>query len=158
MIIKISPENDIEKAKIKEVEHTGVREFLIFGNKTDNDNELIDFHDWSGSYRYLEGSCYYFLGRIRNEQDSQTTKETKINLKAAPPPIPIRTEVAQEQPQQTPFIKKSGSADGEIEGVVEIANSPHDKRPAKQPNLKIAEEPEVEEIEAEEMEMTETTD
>jgi len=114
MIIKITPETDAERKKIQEVEHTGVREFFIFGNKLDDDNELVDFHDWKGSYRYIEGSCYHFLGRIRHDQDSKSIQEAKINVTAATP--------------ATPLIKRSGAEDGKIEGTVEV----------RKPNLRIA--------------------
>ena len=113
MIIKITPENDIEKTKIKEVEHTGVKEFFIFGNKLDADGHLIDFHDYSGSYRYLEGSCYYFLGRIRNEQDSKNVQETQVNVRAAT-----------STPPSQPMIKTGAPRDGKIEGVVEVGKPP----------------------------------
>jgi hypothetical protein len=68
MIIKVIPETDAEKQRMQEVEHKGVRDFLMFGNKRDENYNLIDFHDWSGSYRYLEGSLYYFLTNITEEK------------------------------------------------------------------------------------------
>ncbi len=71
MKIKISPENDMEKQKMKEITHLGVREFFIFGNKKDGDNDLIDFHDWTGSYRYLIGSLYYFADQVVEEQKAK---------------------------------------------------------------------------------------
>ena len=50
MIIKLIPETDIEKAKHKEIEFTGVREFFLVGNRRDDDGYAVDFHEWEGSY------------------------------------------------------------------------------------------------------------
>jgi hypothetical protein len=137
MIIKIIPENDIEKQKIQEVEHSGVQEFFIFGNKKDKDEELLDFHDWNGSYRYLIGSLHYFTGLLSSEQSdasSQKGQETQINLKTLPKlppqqdiPIDVNVETVEivetvEASEEGGLFKKSGTQDGEIEGVVELKN------------------------------------
>jgi len=118
MIIKITPENDIERARIKEIEHHGVKEFFIFGNKKDDDGELIDFHGWTGSYRYLVGSLHYFTGMLNDEQTGKSANQpTEIKVQAAPMQMP-----AQPAPpaQEAQFIKKSGAEDGNVEGIVEI--------------------------------------
>jgi len=115
MIIKIMPENDIERAKMKEVEHTGVKEFFIFGNKKDSESDLIDFHDWSGSYRYLVGSLYYFTGLLADEQAGKSANSpTEIRVNAVPSQLPAQAQ------KETPFIKRSGAQDGQIDGVVEV--------------------------------------
>ena len=67
MIIRIIPETELEKQNMKTLEHTGVREFMVFGNKKDPDGLLIDFHEWSGQYRYLIGGVHYF-GEILNDE------------------------------------------------------------------------------------------
>ena len=79
MIIKIIPE---EGDHIKEEEHLNVKEFFLFGNKKDQDGALIDFHIWSGQYRYLTGSLHYFDDLLRQEQLS---KKSNVEL---PPPSP----------------------------------------------------------------------
>lgn len=71
MIIKIIPETDAEKAKLKKVEHHGVKEFLVFGLKRDEDGTNIEFHDWTGSFTYLIRSLCYFLHRVETEERDQ---------------------------------------------------------------------------------------
>jgi hypothetical protein len=136
MIIKIIPENDAEKAKIQEVEHTGIREFFIFGNKKDADGELIDFHDWSGSYRYLVGSLYYFTNMLADEQASKAqNKPMEINLQQAPGDsvpgeaqvIPMEFPKEAQGYQGEGLVKKSGAQDGKIDGVVEIQDAKDSK-------------------------------
>jgi hypothetical protein len=78
MIIKIIPETEMEKAKVNEVEHYGVSEFFIFGNKRDEGGDLIDFHDWKGGYRYLVGSLYYFLKLISGEQKEKHNRSSEM--------------------------------------------------------------------------------
>jgi len=112
MIIKIIPENDAERARMQAVEHTGVKEFFIFGNKKDSESDSIDFHDWTGSYRYLVGSLYYFTNMLAEEMGSKASnKPTEINLRT----VPMEVDAMQKG-----LIKKSGAKDGSIEGVVEI--------------------------------------
>lgn len=82
MLIKIMPETDSEKQRMQTVEHHGVRDFLIFGNKN-VDGEMIDFHDWVGSYRYLLGSLYYFTQIILAEQQNRE-KRPSFNAPAQP--------------------------------------------------------------------------
>jgi len=80
MLIKIIPETDAEKAKMKKVEHSGINEFFLFGNKKDDDGELVDFHDWTGAYRYLIGSLYYFLGFVESEEMAKSTNARKATM------------------------------------------------------------------------------
>jgi len=78
MIVKIIPETDAEKQKMKPMEHTGVKEFMIFGNKKDSDGLVVDFHEWTGRYRYLIGSLSFFeevLHDERRERDAQTREQ-----------------------------------------------------------------------------------
>ena len=78
MIIKLIPENDFEKQSMKEVEHRGVKSFFIFGNKKDEDNDPVDFHDWNGSYRYLQGSLYYFLNVVTEESNAKRDVQSSL--------------------------------------------------------------------------------
>jgi len=82
MIIKVIPETDAEKARIAEVEHTGIKEFFIFGSKRDNDGEIIDFHDWSGQYPNLLKNLLYFTDQIKEEQRGGGVKKSEIDLPA----------------------------------------------------------------------------
>ena len=150
MIIKIMPENDAERAKMQAVEHTGVKEFFIFGNKKDADGELIDFHDWSGSYRYIGGSLHYFTNLLEDDRRAKSSNPpTEIQVNAAPKLIQMPTQ--KEALVPVPFtdenyekmIKKSGAEDGTIEGVVEIANDTNDTNDSNTPNLKIVGEEEM---------------
>jgi hypothetical protein len=68
MIIQVIPETEQEKLNMDIVEHRGVREFMVFGNKTDNDGMLVDFHEWQGGYRYLVGSLHYFANIVDEER------------------------------------------------------------------------------------------
>ena len=118
MIIKIIPETDAEKRKIKSVEHKGVREFFIFGNKKDDEGDLVDFHDWSGGYRYLVGSVSYFRDVIIEEMNAKKREEdkNKNEISITPPrPEPKRENKGS---QTIPFVKRSGPGDGEITQVV----------------------------------------
>lgn len=72
MIIKLIAETEEEKKHfedkgLEEIVHAGVRDFLVFGNKSGN-NEREDFHEWNGSYRYLMGSLNYFYQFINDER------------------------------------------------------------------------------------------
>lgn len=95
MIIKIIPEKG--ETHIKAVEHHNVKEFLIFGNKKDGDGELIDFHDWSGQYRYLIGSLHYFKGLLNNEQTAKTNPVPQYSMPNIEPQGMIK-HIASEQP------------------------------------------------------------
>jgi len=71
MIIKFIPETasekkDFENRGIDDVTHYGVKEYMIFGNKMDDDGEIEDFHEWHGAYRYLIGSLNYFYEVIND--------------------------------------------------------------------------------------------
>lgn len=118
MIIKIMPENEFEKQKIQEVEHTGVKEFFMFGNKKEMDGDVVDFHDWSGSYRYLEGSLYHFLTTVTEEKRLKSRKTNEISL----------------QPQgqiKPPFIKK-----GQVDGSIEVLDVEEMAKKAQEDNVR----------------------
>ena len=134
MIIKIIPETEAEKAKIQEAEHYNVREFLIFGNKKDGDGELVDFHDWSGSYRYLLGSIYYFSNFIADEQNSKQNRGPEIQL---------QPKVMASSPQQSKFEPKFVKK-GETEGPLQVVELDAGNI-RKSPSLRLAGEDEVKE-------------
>ena len=68
MIIKFIPENDAERATLKEEEHYGVTEFFVFGQKKEGDGQVVDFHSWRGNHRYLLGSMNYFYEVVNDER------------------------------------------------------------------------------------------
>jgi hypothetical protein len=119
MIIKLIPENDIEKAKMKTVEHRGVKEFLIFGAKN-IDGEMIDFHDWTGDFRYLIGSASYFTQVLVSEMNHKKEEE--------------RRKEGTSGGQKAAWIKRSNPSDGEIKQILDaqeitqIANEMNEKQ------------------------------
>jgi hypothetical protein len=80
MIIKIIPETDAEKAKLKSVEHHGVKEFFMFGSEVDEDDSVLDFHDWTGSFNYLIRNLCYYLHKIEVEE-----RDGKLSAKGNAP-------------------------------------------------------------------------
>lgn len=141
MIVKIIPENDEEKKKMKTVEHRGVKEFLIFGNKADEDGTGAEFHDWTGSYRYLEGSLHYFektiaeerLKKARTQKSQADAPEIELmrppqpSIMTMPPPQEGFLKLQNDQGEfvkkdagiPTGFIKRGGPEDGNIEAVID---------------------------------------
>ena len=113
MIIKIMPENDIERQRIQAVEHTGVKEFFIFGNKKDKDGDLIDFHDWTGSYRYLEGSLYHFLTTITEEKKVRSKKRNENEIDIIPP---------KQSQTKIPQLTKRGKVNEDNVQVINVEN------------------------------------
>jgi len=134
MIIKIIPETEAEKARVQEVEHHNVREFLIFGNKKDADGELVDFHDYSGSYRYILGGAYYYSNFIAAEQNSKQSQGPEIQL---------QPKVMAGSPQQSKFEPKFVKK-GETEGPLQVVKVDADKI-GRTPSLTDAGEDEVKE-------------
>ena len=71
MIIKIIPETEEEKARSSEVEYSDVKEFFLMGNNVlheENGSRLNEFHEWTGSYRYLIGTMSYYIEVINDER------------------------------------------------------------------------------------------
>ena len=68
MKIQIIPETDIEKQKIQTIEHSGIKEFMLFGKKVDSDGMAVDVHEWTCSYRYLIGSMEFFVEVLHDER------------------------------------------------------------------------------------------
>lgn len=80
MIIKIVPETEAEKAKHKEIEFSGVREFFLVGNRRDEDGYVVDFHEWEGGYRYLLSSLHWFYKIIDDERSGGATAKTSMKM------------------------------------------------------------------------------
>jgi len=106
MIIKLIPETEEEKANyasknITEVIHSGVREYMLFGNRIDQDGDLEDFHEWHGSYRYMMGSLNYFY---------ETINDKRRALELGPQQVPLRLA-------NNPGMIKRGGITPEIEPI-----------------------------------------
>lgn len=90
MIIKIIPETDEEIASYKakgldEIEHTGVREYLFFGNKIDSEGDLADFHEWHGGHWYLMNKLTYFYETVNdNRREVNESKSHMANANQTP--------------------------------------------------------------------------
>ena len=113
MIIKITPETEWEKQKYQEVEHTGVKNFFIFGNKKDKEDDLVDFHDWTGSYRYLEGSLYHFLTTITEEKKVRSKKRNENEIDIIPP---------KQSQTKIPQLMKRGKVNEDNVQVINVEN------------------------------------
>ena len=83
MIIQIIPETEQEKLNMEIVEHRGVREFMVFGNRVSDDGMLIDFHEWAGGYRYLIGSLHYFANIVDEERKNRAEFAKTGSVKSA---------------------------------------------------------------------------
>jgi len=116
MIIKVIPETDSEKARLKEVTHSHVNEFFMFGNKKDDDEDLVDFHDWTGSYRYLIGSLYYFTSTIETEEFSKKSSGTEIPLQIAAP----QPKMMKFGDGQKPFGPPQAEIDTDKSPIIEV--------------------------------------
>jgi len=113
MRIKITPENDMEKQRMREVVHTGVKDFFIMGNK-ENNEIFEDFSDWKGSYRFLIGSLYYFLNQITEEQNAKARDKNT-------PEIDIQPDIQPAANFNPPMIKT-----GEVNDIKIINTTPID--------------------------------
>jgi len=74
MIIKLIPETEAEKQRSSEVEITNVREFFVMGNNVTEDGNYNEFHEWTGSYRYLYGTLQYYTEVINDERRDAHTR------------------------------------------------------------------------------------
>jgi len=68
MKIKLIPETEAEKLRSSEVEFPNVREFFIMGNNVTEEGNYNEFHEWTGSYRYLFGTLNYYAEVINDER------------------------------------------------------------------------------------------
>jgi len=83
MIIKLIPETEEEKARSSEIEIPNVREFFVMGNNVTEDGRYNEFHEWTGSYRYLMGTLQYYFEVINDERRSAQSRE-QMNSRVAP--------------------------------------------------------------------------
>lgn len=63
MIVRLIAETEAEQKRFggnDGVEHTGVKEYFMAGNRVDDDGMLVDFHEWNGAWKYLLGMLNYF--------------------------------------------------------------------------------------------------
>ena len=114
MIIKLIPETDEEKARyankgIDEIEHSGVREYMLFGNKIDPEGDLADFHEWHGSFRYLMGSLNYFYETVN---DNRHTELMGGAVSATPSASPLKIAAPVVPESNTPLIKRATMEEG----------------------------------------------
>lgn len=90
MIIKLIPETEEEiesyKAKgLEEIEHSGVREYLFFGNKIDSEGDLADFHEWHGGHWYLMNKLTYFYETVNdNRREVNESRSHIANANQSP--------------------------------------------------------------------------
>jgi len=88
MIIKFIAENEKDIQRLggrPEKEHVDVQEFFMFGTMIDEGNNVLDFHDWNGGYRFLIGGLAYFnvlIGDERREKSDLSVTPSKINVPA----------------------------------------------------------------------------
>ena len=84
MIIKIIPETDEERNRFNEcfstneIVHSGIREYFVFGNKISQDGQANDFHEWTGSPRYLMGNLRYFFEVVNDERRAKESNGQSI--------------------------------------------------------------------------------
>jgi hypothetical protein len=104
MIIQVIPETEQEKLNMDVVEHRGVREFMVFGNKVNEEGLLIDFHEWAGGYRYLIGSLHYFANIVDEERKNRSNFAQTGTVSGVPAPeladvidMPINDTALQEK-------------------------------------------------------------
>lgn len=105
MIIKIIAENDAEKKRMIEkfgaekIVHKGVQEYLVFGNKVEN-NYLVDFQEWIGSYKYLLANLNYFYEIVNDERKMAQAQQ----MMQAQAQVQAQARATLER-QNTPVIK-----------------------------------------------------
>ena len=166
MIIKIIPETDEERNRFNEcfstneIVHSGVREYFVFGNKEVIDNQVQDFHEWSGSPRYLMGNLRYFFEVVNDERrlkesNGQSVPQhiptqnnnkvqklqfpNKINSDIPQNPVDLENELGKlNHPKvvmenRSPKIVKRGDA-GNIQPI-DISNLKNGKNNAPVPNV-----------------------
>jgi len=68
MIIKLIPETEQERLRSTEVEIRNINEFFLMGNNVTDEGDINEFHEWTGSYRYLMGTLQYYSEVINDER------------------------------------------------------------------------------------------
>lgn len=107
MIIKIIPETEAEKAKHEEVTFSGVKEFFVMGVHRDEDDHLVDFHQWEGSYKFLMTSLQWYHQLIEDERQEALFNKT------------MRT--ANRKIDKQPFVKRGQVLEPKLEVIQETA-------------------------------------
>jgi len=92
MIIKLIPETEQEKQRSSEVEIKNVREFFIMGNNVSDEGNYNEFHEWTGSYRYLMGTLQYYF-EVINDERREAQNRRKMNSTVMPQMRIIEPEV-----------------------------------------------------------------
>jgi transcription initiation factor TFIID subunit TAF12 len=93
MIIKIIPETDEERNRFQEnfstneITHSGIKEYFVFGNKTVANGQSDDFHEWTGSPRYLMGNLRYFFEVVNDERRMKESHQQQPNLQQIQKPV-----------------------------------------------------------------------
>lgn len=70
MIIRLIAENEAEEARLQGEERdiVGVKEYLFFGNKVDEDDNASEFHEWHGGHKYLMTNLNWFYEMVSDER------------------------------------------------------------------------------------------
>ena len=128
MIVKIIPETEKEKESyankgFEEIEHKGVRDFMFFGNRVDEDGELHDVHEWHGSYMYLMGGLDYFYKTVDEHRQAQGVYQSPSLKLAKSPSMVKRGEIAPDI--QTLDLSKI-DLEKEFKGVSKIPQTEED--------------------------------
>jgi len=86
MIIKLIAETEVERKRFggnESVEHFGVKEYFLAGNKIDPEGSIVDFHEWNGGFRFLIGTLGYFYEVVnddRRKSSIRSESELPINI------------------------------------------------------------------------------
>ena len=121
MKITITPETNEEREAFGIIEHTSVKEYFLFGNETDAEGSIVDFHDWKGSYRYLMGSLYFFLQSMESElSEGASSPPESQTIKITPEMLGIPSEDTLDKIEAKLQTKLSTDIPG-----VSAASTPH---------------------------------
>jgi hypothetical protein len=83
MIIRLIPETAEEKSRSSEIEIKNVREFFVMGNNVTEEGMHNEFHEWTGSYRYLLGTLSYY-NEVINDERREAQAKRSFNSPVAP--------------------------------------------------------------------------
>lgn len=81
MIIRLIPEGNENS---NEIEIRGVKEFMLFGNNISDEGKLVDFHEWTGSFKYLLGSMSYYHEVINDERRDANSRSSYVPQRVQP--------------------------------------------------------------------------
>lgn len=125
MIIKVIREEGDNK--VTEVEHHNVKEFFILGNKKDDNGDILDFHDWKGSPKYLLSSLLYHMETIKDEaafnRRQASIPAPKMELLKSPIKDTVVEEIEEaEEIKETKEIEETVDIIEENTGTDEVEN------------------------------------